>query len=100
MDQLMPIPEGYRLRQNYPNPFNPSTTVEYGVPGDCQVTLKVYNLKGQLVRTLVNEYKLAGTYTATWDGRNEEGQRVASGTYLCKITAGGFSSTTKMVLVR
>jgi hypothetical protein len=99
---LQTIPEAFHLAQNYPNPFNPSTTIRFDVPdtqsGGVHVQLRVYNLLGELVRTLVDETKLAGQHLALWDGRNEQSEVVSTGIYIYRITAGNFSETRRMTL--
>jgi len=94
------VPKAYGLTQNYPNPFNPSTTVRYDMKEKGLVTVKVYSVAGQLVRTLVSEMKEPGSYTAVWDGKNSLGADAASGIYFCKMETAGFSATKKMVLLR
>jgi hypothetical protein len=95
------IPTTYELSQNFPNPFNPATTIRYGLPKAERVTLKIYNLLGAEVATLVNdEPKAAGYHVAIWDGRNKDGEVVASGVYIYRIRAGSFSVTKKMALVK
>ncbi|UCE19160.1 MAG: T9SS type A sorting domain-containing protein, partial [Gemmatimonadota bacterium] len=104
-------PETWVLEQNYPNPFNPTTTIIYSVPTTeltPWVSLKIYNIVGQEVRTLVNERKAPGRHRATWDGKDEEGRKVSSGVYLYTLSAGGtsrdlqgeFRATKRMVLVK
>jgi len=90
----------FGLSQNYPNPFNPETTIEYDIDKDCHVALKIYNLAGQLVKTLVDEYQTAGYHTVTWYGDNEVGQEVASGVYLYRIKAGDKAAIKKMVVLK
>ena len=94
------IPQSFRLFQNYPNPFNTSTTIRYALPGAGRVTIKVYNLLGQEVKTLVDEPKEAGYFTLQWDGKNNQGRDVASGVYICRMVAGGFPESRKLVLMR
>jgi hypothetical protein len=96
------LPKAFALGQNYPNPFNPSTTIAYDIPeGDnVQVQLKVYNMRGQLVRTLVNESKSEGSYQVQWDGTDNYGRRVSSSVYFYRIKAGEFSKTRKMVILK
>jgi len=89
------VPRMYVLSQNYPNPFNPSTTIEYQIPKQSFVTLKIFDLLGRQVATLVNEERHAGTYNVQWDA-----SRLSSGIYFYKFTAGGFVKTKKMVLMR
>jgi len=90
----------FGLSQNYPNPFNPETTIEYNINTDCDVTLKIYNLAGQLIKTLVNEYQTAGNYTTIWYGDTDAGGEVASGVYFYQIRAGEFVSIKKMVVLK
>ncbi|HUI29380.1 MAG TPA: T9SS type A sorting domain-containing protein [Candidatus Acidoferrales bacterium] len=88
-------PESYVLSQNYPNPFNPSTTIEYSVPRNGFVTLKVYNILGQEVSTLFSGVQHAGNYQATFDGA-----KFASGVYFYRLQAGNVSITKKLVLIK
>ncbi len=90
----------YDLKQNYPNPFNPATTISYRVGNKGLVELTIYNMLGQKIRTLVNEVRNAGRYVVQWDGRNNNGQLVASGLYFYSLKAGDFIKTNKMVLLR
>jgi hypothetical protein len=88
------------LNQNFPNPFNPATTIPFSVAQAGDVKLVVYNTLGQEVRTLVNNYKLAGEYSVKWDGRDNVGREVASGIYVYRMEAGGFSATHRMVFMK
>lgn len=88
------------LSQNYPNPFNQKTVIRYSLPRDCAVKLSVYNLLGERVKTLVNERQSANDYQVEWDGKNEEGQDVASGIYLYKIDIGESTDRRKMVIIK
>ncbi|MDZ7263665.1 MAG: discoidin domain-containing protein [candidate division KSB1 bacterium] len=98
------IPTKYALGQNYPNPFNPETMITFDLPEQAKVSLQVYNLMGQTIRTLVNENKPAGSYRIQWDGKDDHGKAVASGVYFYQIKAIGntktFSQKMKMMLVR
>jgi hypothetical protein len=95
------VPASYELSQNFPNPFNPATTIRYGLPNAERVTLKVYNLLGEEVVTLIDHESIeAGYHAAIWDGRTQHGQPVASGIYLYRLRAGNFIMTKKMVLVQ
>lgn len=89
------IPENFSLEQNYPNPFNPSTGIKFNIPKSNNVTLKVYDLTGRVVATLVNEYKPAGSYEVTFDAAD-----LSSGVYYFSISSGEFSKTMKMVLIK
>lgn len=94
------IPSEFKLHQNYPNPFNPTTIIRYELKQASFVTLTVYNLLGQRVRTLVHSEMPAGSYDVMWDARSDSGAPVASGIYLYRIKAGNFSEIKKMVLIR
>ncbi|MBD3339556.1 MAG: T9SS type A sorting domain-containing protein [Candidatus Lokiarchaeota archaeon] len=94
------IPESYALEQNYPNPFNPNTSINYQLPENSYVLIKVFNTLGKEIRTLTNEFKPAGNHNIYWDGMNNSGNRVVSGIYLYRIQAGNFSCTKKMILTR
>jgi len=97
------LPKGVSLSQNSPNPFNPSTEINYSLPvntSPVHVTIKVFDLRNHLVRTLLDEFKDAGSYLVSWDGTNEEGALVASGIYLYRMNAGAFSKTRKMILLK
>jgi hypothetical protein len=88
------------LAQNYPNPFNPSTTIKYSVKEKAHVSLKIYNVAGQLVRTLVSSVFNAAAYTEIWNGRSNSGNPVSSGVYFYKLVTKNFSKTKKMVLLK
>ena len=101
VDERIILPSDYRLSENYPNPFNPSTTFSFTLPTDKAVSVKVYDVTGRLVRTLVDDaFHVAGTYEVTWDGTNGAGQPVASGTYLYALEWGSFRQSKTMVLVK
>ena len=93
-------PSAYNLAQNFPNPFNPSTTIRYDMKEKGLVRIKIYNVAGALVRTLVDDMKDTGAYSILWDGRNNAGTAVASGIYFYKMETKGFSQTRKMVMLR
>jgi hypothetical protein len=88
-------PLTFSLSQNYPNPFNPTTKINYSVPFDSKVTISVYSITGELVTELVNEFVSAGSYSVDFDGRN-----LASGMYIYKMSAGNFTQTYKMMLMK
>ncbi|HPS39245.1 MAG TPA: choice-of-anchor J domain-containing protein, partial [Candidatus Cloacimonadota bacterium] len=85
---------------NYPNPFNPETTISYSVKSSTPVNISIYNLKGQLVKTLVNEVKDSGNHSVVWNGTDNSGRATSSGVYYYKMQAGKFSSTKKMILMK
>jgi hypothetical protein len=88
------------LSANFPNPFNPETTISYSVAKAGEVSLRVYNTKGQLVKTLVSENKASGKHTAVWNGMDDHGKPVSSGMYLYRMQTGKFTSTRKMMLMK
>ncbi len=96
------LPKAFSLSQNSPNPFNPSTTIKYQVPEGqaAKVQIVVFNVRGQKVITLVNELKESGDFTVNWNGSNTSGQRVSSGVYFYRMSAGEFSAVRKMVIVK
>ncbi|MEA2096988.1 MAG: T9SS type A sorting domain-containing protein, partial [Candidatus Cloacimonadota bacterium] len=89
-----------KLNGNYPNPFNPVTNIAYSIKEAGKVTLQVYNIKGQLVKTLVNDVRETGNYTVTWNGRDNTNKSVASGVYFYKMKAQNYNSTKKMILMK
>jgi hypothetical protein len=93
--ELPGVATTFKLEQNYPNPFNPSTKIEFSIPAQSQVELKVFNILGQEVSTLVNESLKAGNHVVTFDA-----SRLATGVYLYRIKAGSFVSTKKMLLLK
>jgi len=93
-------PAGFELDQNYPNPFNPATTIRYYVDRYSEVRIDVYNVLGQCVRNLLDEYRTAGYYTITWDGMDGFGNRVASGIYFYNLVADDMTASKKMLLLR
>lgn len=93
-------PTTYQLLQNYPNPFNPETTIKYQVPKTSPVSLVIYNLLGQRVRTLVEEIKEPGYYQISWDGLDKRGNQVASGVYFYRLESGPYTKTRKMSLLK
>ncbi len=99
VDQVK-LPENFYVQQNYPNPFNPSTTLEYGLPEVASVRVQVYNVRGELVRTLVNENQTAGHKTLTWNGSNDNGTIVPTGIYICRIQAGSSTKAIKMMFAK
>ena len=88
------------LGNNYPNPFNPETTIAYSVKETGPVTIEVYNLKGQLVKTLIKGRQEPGNHTIVWDGKDNNGHSVSSGVYYYKMQAGTYSSTKKMIMMK
>ena len=94
-ENILSQPTEFRLEQNYPNPFNPTTSIEYSVPNNEYVTLKVYDILGNEVSELVNEQKSAGNYSVNFNASNLTG-----GVYIYKIQAGSFNQVRKMILIK
>jgi hypothetical protein len=107
VEQSSTIPTAYELSQNYPNPFNPSTTIRYLLPTQSKVTLRIFDILGRQVRTLIEDARPAGTYVHQWDGRNSQGIAVSSGVYFYRIEVTGsgsggaaFRQVKKMMLLK
>ncbi|MDZ7292746.1 MAG: S8 family serine peptidase [candidate division KSB1 bacterium] len=94
------LPKVFALRDAYPNPFNPETNIEYDLPRDTHVTIKIYDVMGREVRTLVDEPKLAGYHRVVWDSRTQDGNFVTSGIYLCRMKAADFTQTKRVLLLK
>jgi subtilisin family serine protease len=94
------IPDQVSLSQNYPNPFNPETFVSFGLPERAQVSLFIYNMLGEKIKTLVSGEMDAGTYSIHWNGEDEAGNSVASGIYFYRLTTKSFDQTMTMVLMK
>jgi flagellar hook assembly protein FlgD len=94
------LPKGFELAQNYPNPFNPTTTINFSLPAASDARLDIYNVIGERVTTLINEFLPAGRYQITWNGRLTDGAQAPSALYLYRLEAGDFSQTRKMLLVK
>lgn len=91
---------GYRLGQNYPNPFNPSTTIMFDIPRAEHVKLDVFNIKGELVTTIIDQYMTGGRKEVSWTAMGHDGRAVSSGVYCYRLVSGEFVQTKKMVLLR
>jgi PKD repeat protein len=94
------IPDGFQLYSNYPNPFNSATTIQFRLPKNADVSIQIFNLTGELVRTISQGNKEAGFYSVVWDGTDNSGSRVSSGVYCFKMVAGSFSEAKKLILVK
>lgn len=94
-------PDDYKLDQNYPNPFNPSTTISFALPVDKRISLTIYDILGNEVKTLINNQEMTeGTHEVQWNGTNNSGSKVASGTYIYTLRFGNFQKTAKMTLLK
>jgi len=99
------LPTQTQLLQNYPNPFNPETWIPFELSQDTEVTVSIYDVQGKRVRQLQLGMMMAGKYVGAdraihWDGKTESGERMASGTYFCRIEAGGYTDTRKMMILK
>jgi hypothetical protein len=94
------LPTVFSLHQNYPNPFSSATSIRYALPTDSKVSLKIYDITGRVVRTLVDEEQKAQFYTINWDGRDNMGVKAASGIYFTRMVSGKFVATQKTVLLK
>jgi hypothetical protein len=98
------IPKAFKLYQNYPNPFNSFTIISYSISGrevrKHRTDLRIYNILGEEVRTLINEEQEPGDYEVVWNGKDDQGKNVGSGVYLCHLRCCEFTQTRKMVLLR
>jgi flagellar hook assembly protein FlgD len=90
----------FELFQNYPNPFNPSTKIEYQISGAGQVQVHIFNINGELVKTLANTYQSAGKYSMTWNGMDNNHRLVASGIYIYRVVCGNSILSKKMLLIK
>ena len=94
------IPEEYHLSQNFPNPFNPSTVIQYSLPKNNFVYLKIIDLEGREVKTLINSFQISGNKSVIWNATNNQGRPVAAGMYFYLIESGEFLSAKKMILIK
>jgi flagellar hook assembly protein FlgD len=94
-------PIRFRLEQNYPNPFNTSTTIRYFLDNTADVTIKIYNIQGELIRVLLNKESIsAGFHNVTWNGENERGMKVSSSIFFYQLNVNESSETKKMLLLK
>ena len=94
------IPKSFSIIQNYPNPFNPNTIIRYNVPIASRVNITIYNVKGEIINNLVDQYQMAGNKFVNWNATNSSGQTVPAGVYLYKIVAGDFTQSKKMMFLK
>ena len=99
-DRTEPIRPVAMLNQNFPNPFNPSTTIRFNVPREGHAKLSVFNVRGQLVKTLVDDFKQAGSNEVVWHGVDSNNRSVASGVYFYRLETNGSSEVRRMVLMK
>ena len=94
------MPTVFELSQNYPNPFNPSTLIRYQVPEEERVHITIHDLLGREIVTLVNDMTKPGEYVARWNAQDATGDIVPGGTYFCRMKAGTFTRTMKLLLLK
>ena len=94
------MPEAFQLHPNYPNPFNPNTAIKYSLGTNSFVNLTIFDLSGNIIKTLVNKSQVQGIHFSRWNGLNENGNRVPSGMYFIKIKSGAYSQSRKMVFLK
>jgi hypothetical protein len=99
-DGVPDTPAYTRLDGNFPNPFNPKTAIRFSLAANEHVNLSVYDISGRLVKELVNSSMISGDHEIIWDGKNNSGNKAASGVYFYKLNAGDFSGTDKMVMLK
>lgn len=90
----------FTVYQNYPNPFNPSTTIQYSIPQSGEVKIKIFDIQGRLVRSFDNTVQQSGSHSFVWDSRNNTGNTVSSGTYLCQVLYNNSSLVQKLLLLK
>ena len=99
-DENEHLPSSFELHQNFPNPFNPITKINYTLPKHAKVNVSIYNVLGQRVITLLDKKQEYGYHTLTWNGTNSFGKQMATGVYFAKMSAGKFTQTKKMLLLK
>jgi len=95
IEERIELPKSYQLSQNYPNPFNLATNISFYLPQGSEVLLEVYNVLGEKIKTLINEYRSAGRYTETFNGAG-----LPSGIYIYRLTSGNFTASKKLILMK
>ena len=93
-------PKEFKLKQNFPNPFNPSTTIRYSLSSPENISIKIFDVSGQLVKEINNAHNQAGEYEVIWDGTNNHRAKVSSGTYFYELNAGNYNEAKKMILLK
>jgi hypothetical protein len=99
-NELPSAPVANMLNQNYPNPFNPNTTISFSTKEEGNVKVSIYNVRGQLVRVLMNENLTAGRHTVYWEGLDSNNRQVSSGIYFYRLEAGEYAATRRMLLMK
>jgi len=97
---IVQMPPVSRLHTNFPNPFNPSTTIAFDVARDGNVEIEIFNIRGQKIKTLVNDNYTAGRHSVVWQGTDNYGRAMSSGVYFYRMTVGEFTETRRMLLMK
>jgi len=100
IDQYAQVPTEFMLDQNFPNPFNPSTTIRYGLPEESNVSLVIYDVRGQVVQTIASDHQSAGWHNVVWNGQTAEGKTISTGIYFARLVAGEYSQVIKMLYLK
>jgi len=100
LQNCSPVSAITTMNQNYPNPFNPTTTISYEMPEDGEVQISIYNLKGQLIKHLLNKHESIGPHSIIWDGKDSTGRACSSGIYYYRLIGHGKSITKKMLMLK
>ncbi len=98
--EVIALPSEYSLNQNYPNPFTPSTTIRYGLPEDANVSLVIYDVRGQVVQGLQSAHQSAGWYDVVWNGETADGKTISTGIYFARLVASEYSQVVKMLYLK
>jgi len=94
------MPMDYKIHQNYPNPFNPMTTLSYDLPEGGPVRIAIYDMRGKIVKNLLNDYQDAGPRSIKWDATNDQGKQVSAGMYIYRIEIGDLKQSKKMLFIK
>ena len=100
VETLQQLIQSNHLKQNYPNPFNPSTTIEYEIPNSSDVNVSIFDIRGQIVKELLNERQTEGVHKVTWNGTNQNQEQVASGVYIYTIQYGDQRQSNRMIFMK
>ena len=100
INNIQPVVAGFTLENNYPNPFNPTTTIKFSLDKGDDVSIKIYNVRGQLVRTLTNKYLTSGVYKVRFNGMDSHGRKLSSGIYFYALKNSKQSITKKMIMLK
>ena len=97
---VVAVPNDFALHPNYPNPFNPSTNIDFDIVKDGHTKIVVYDIMGRQIKNLIGENMKAGYHTIAWNGKNDSGNNVSAGVYLCTLSTSSFTKTIKLLLLK